>query len=151
MPAAGGGDGKIGQLLIEAAAINTEQLTKALETQRERGGLVGRILVPMGACGPADISAAVRRQMRYTMLDPSAIALQEEAVALLNAGLCRRWRLVPFELLPGKLLCVAMANVLSVRAQRAVEEQSGCTVRKFTASVESISAAIDRTYGGGDG
>ena len=41
---------QLGQLLIESNDIQTEQLAKALQIQEQQGGLLGTVLLQMGAC-----------------------------------------------------------------------------------------------------
>ena len=77
----GGRGTPIGELLIQAGAISTEQLSKALKIQEQEGkGLLGQILIQMGACAPTDVAAALNKQFRITgvdlaMVDPSAPAV----------------------------------------------------------------------------
>jgi lipopolysaccharide/colanic/teichoic acid biosynthesis glycosyltransferase len=56
---------EIGQVLLRRGAIRPEQLREALRIQRDTGGLVGAILMGMGACDAHDIGHALLEQLRH--------------------------------------------------------------------------------------
>lgn len=55
-------DKQLGELLIERDLISKEQLDRALVVQKEKGGLIGEILVVLGYVKEADITFALDRQ-----------------------------------------------------------------------------------------
>jgi len=135
----------IGDLLIEAGAINSEQLASALRLQQQRGGLVGQILVEMGACRSEDIAAALAKQFRFTQVDMATVVPRFDALLHLTGQKCRDLKLIPFERL-GQLLCVAMVNVLNRKAITQVESLTRLKVKAFTSAWPEIQAAIDKYY-----
>lgn len=93
---AGPADGKTGsrlcQVLLEQAAITQADIDRALATQEEHGGQIGRILVAMGACTEEAIARALIEQLRQRrkghFRDISAAARKNPDVAGLRV-LCR--------------------------------------------------------------
>ena len=55
-------DKQLGELLIGKGIISQDQLDKALVVQKEKGGLIGEILVSLGYIRGNDLSWAVDRQ-----------------------------------------------------------------------------------------
>ena len=142
----GGRGTPIGELLIQAGAISTEQLSKALKIQEQKGkGLLGQILVEMGACTPTDVSEALNKQFRITGVDLAMIDPSPPALALVTKEQALDGRLVPIEKL-GALLCVAMANVLNRKAINELEQLTNCRVKPFNSTWPEIQDAITRFY-----
>ncbi len=136
----------LGEILIQAEAVNTEQLTRALKIQDKGGkGLVGQILVSMGACQPTQIAQGLGRQFRISTIELDRVEIAPEIAALIPEDTCRQHRLVPFEKL-GKMLCVAMANCLNRKAINQVEESTKFKVKPFNCSWIEIRNTIDAVY-----
>lgn len=57
--------GLLGEILVEAGEITTEQLQEALEFQKENGGLLGEILVGLGYIQDDDIKKHLKDQWKY--------------------------------------------------------------------------------------
>lgn len=135
----------IGDLLIQASAINTEQLTRALRIQEQKGGLLGQTLVEMGACTRSDIAAALSKQFRFTQVSLAGVEGDPNALVLIPPEKCLEMKLVPFEQL-GQLLCVAMVNVLNKKAVKVAGDLSKLKVKAFTTTWAEIQQATTRYY-----
>jgi MshEN domain len=139
----------IGELLISAEKISTEQLSRALKTQEQTGGkLLGQILVAMGACDIAAISQALNRQFRISTVEMDRVSISSKVAALVDEASCREHRLIPFEKL-GKVLCIAMANCLNRKAINQIEEDTKLKVKPFNCSWIEIRAVIEKVYAEG--
>ncbi|MDH5719966.1 MAG: hypothetical protein OEZ13_05010 [Spirochaetia bacterium] len=55
---------KLGDLLIKKGLVSEEQLTKALELQKKRGGLIGAILLEMGFVEPNGLAETLEEQKK---------------------------------------------------------------------------------------
>ena len=135
----------IGELLIKAGAVNTEQVTRALRLQQQRGDLIGQILVEMEACSTEDIAEALAKQFRFTQVDMTAVVPTPESLMLVPAERCRELKLIPFECV-GPYICAAMVNVLNRRALTQMENLSKLKAKGFTSTWPEIKAAIDKYY-----
>jgi MshEN domain len=136
----------LGEILIKSEAVSTEQLTRALKIQDKGGkGLVGQILVNMGACQPTQIAQALGRQFRISTIELDRVEVPPEIAALIPEETCRQHRLIPFEKL-GKMLCLSMANCLNRKAIDEVEESTKLRVKPFNCSWIEIREAIESVY-----
>ncbi len=136
----------IGEILIQAEAVSTEQLSRALKIQdKGNKGLLGQILVKMGACDPTAISKALGRQFRISTVELDRVEVPGDVAALVPEETCREQRLIPFEKL-GKMLCLAMANCLNRKAINEIEEKTKLKVKPFNCSWIEIREAIERVY-----
>jgi hypothetical protein len=136
----------LGEILIAAQAVSTEQLSRALKIQEKGGkGLVGQILVQMGACDIVAVAQALGRQFRISTVELEHVEIPPETAAMVPEAMCREQRLIPFERL-GKLLCVAMANCLNRKAINDIEELTKHKVKPFNCSWVEIRDAVERLY-----
>ena len=59
---------QLGELLLERGLVNQAQLNKALETQKDKGGLIGQILVALGFVKEEEIAQALTVQYGFPYL-----------------------------------------------------------------------------------
>ncbi len=59
---------QLGELLIERGVISKLQLDKALNVQKEKGGLIGEVLVELGLAKEEDITQALTVQYGFPYL-----------------------------------------------------------------------------------
>jgi two-component system, chemotaxis family, sensor kinase CheA len=57
-------DGVLGQILVEIGALTDSELQKALSKQKETGGLTGDILIEQGSIQPEVVESAIKRQKK---------------------------------------------------------------------------------------
>ena len=75
---------QLGELLIEHGIINTDQLQKALMAQKEKGGLIGELLVELGFAKEEDIAQAITVQYGFPYLPLSSYEINAEISALIE-------------------------------------------------------------------
>src|SRR5437899_8980497 len=120
---------RLGELLIEAGAIDHGQLAQALAHQRLHGGRLGTNLVELGILDERTVATVLARQMTI----PSASAGQLErcdpaALRLLRAEVAERLLAVPIREDAGKLW-VAMADPTDQVALSELGRVTGRAVR----------------------
>ncbi|MBN2310772.1 MAG: protein kinase [Candidatus Hydrogenedentes bacterium] len=137
---------RLGDLLLEAGAISTQQLEEALAAQERTDMALGRILLDRGHVREADIVRVLEKQLDLQPLRLDEEAFQPEAVKLLTASLAVQCDCVPIRLDAGRLV-VAMADPLDLNAVNAIEEASGCPAEPRVATHTAIHEAIGQVYG----
>lgn len=136
---------RIGNLLVSANVINENQLEKALKIQGESGGLLGQILIEMGACNAGNVGAALNKQRTITTVELDKVKFGKDALSMLSREVCDRLRLIPFQKI-GPLLCVAMSNVLDSNAKKEIRDITQAKIKPFDSSWQEISDAIEKYY-----
>ncbi len=136
---------QLGELLIEHGIINKDQLQKALEAQREKGGLVGELLVEFGFAKEEDIAQAITVQYGFPYLPLSNYDINSEVVELIPARVAKQYILIPIDKI-GNNLTLAMANPLNASAIDDVEQATGCMVQVFVSTASDIKKAIEKYY-----
>lgn len=135
----------IGQLLLKDGKITQQQLNKALELRKSKGGVLGQVLTKMGACSKGDVAAALKKQRTITTIDPLMVEYDKDALALLPRAFCEKNRLIPFEL-AGNQLCVAMSNALDTLAKNEVKDLTQMHIKIFDAPFDGVLESIKKQY-----
>ena len=136
---------QLGELLLERGIINQGQLDQALDMQREKGGLIGEILVEMGFTREEDIAQSLTAQYGFPYLPLSNYDVNAEITSIIPSRVARQYLLVPIDKI-GSNLTLAMSNPLNVQAIEDVELLSGCSVQTFVSTSSDIKRAIEKYY-----
>jgi hypothetical protein len=136
---------KLGELLVEREVINQKQLEKALQVQKEKGGLIGEILVDLGFSKEEDIAHALTAQYGFPYLPLANYEIDAETARILNENVARQYCLVCIDKL-GNNITLAMSNPLNTDAVDDIELITGCKVQIFVSTATDIKKAIDRCY-----
>ena len=139
---------RLGDLLIQAALISQAQLEQALNTQRQSGRRLGRVLVENGWVTEAQIARAVAHQIGAPFVDLSARGVAPEVAALLPELKARRLRALPLEDLRTSVR-VAMADPSDLMAYDELARLLRRDVEIAVVAETELMAAIDRAYRGG--
>ncbi|MFC1675337.1 hypothetical protein ACFL1K_05590 [Candidatus Omnitrophota bacterium] len=138
---------QLGELLIERGIIKQKQLDKAMELQKEKGGLIGEILVEMGFTKEEDIAQALTAQYGFPYLPLANYEISQEVIDCVPARVVRQYMMVPIDKI-GNNLTLAMSNPLNVQAVEDVELLCGCNVQTFVATSSDVRKAIEKYYKG---
>ena len=136
---------QLGELLIERNVIDQSQLDKALALQKEKGGLLGEILVQLGYAKEEDIAQALTAQYGFPYLPLNNYEINPDIARIIPGRVARQYLLIPIDKI-GNSLTIAMSNPLNEQAVEDVELISGCTVQSFVAISSEIKKAIDKYY-----
>jgi hypothetical protein len=112
---------RLGDLLVAKGLVTEEQLAEALVESRERGVLVGRVLVDRRWVYEDELARALAEQLSVPYLNLAILGVDERAVKLLPPDVGRRWAAIPVRMLPTRVQ-VAFADPSDPDARRAVDE-----------------------------
>lgn len=135
----------LGELLIERRIISKKDLEKGLEVQKERGGLIGEILVQLGLAKEENIAQAITAQYGFPYLPLSNYDIEPEIVKFIPENVCSQYCLMPIDRI-GNNLTLAMSNPLNKEAVEDIEELTKCSVQIFVATTTDIRNAIIKYY-----
>jgi type IV pilus assembly protein PilB len=136
---------KIGELLIEKGIITQTQLDKGLAIQKEKGGLLGKILVDLGYAKEEEIAQALTVQYGFPFLPLENYEIDASVIKLVPENVARQYFLIPVDKI-GDTITIAMADPLNVAAIEDIEMLGDFTVQVFVSTVSDIARAIDRYY-----
>jgi type IV pilus assembly protein PilB len=136
---------QLGELLLEAGVITQEKLDKALEIQKEKGGLIGEIFIELGCAVEEDIAQALTVQYGFPYLPLANYDINPEIIRLIPARIARQYILIPIDKI-GNNFTIAMSNPLNMQAIEDVELLTGCNVQTFVSTSSDIKKAIEKFY-----
>src|ERR1700680_1341512 len=137
---------RLGEILIERKLITEEDLTRALELQKERGDKSGKTLVDLGFVAMRDVLTALSDQLGVPLVSiegPPAVSTETEA---LSPRFLRQFRCLPVGR-DDHTVTLAMADPLDVETIAAVRNCTGLKVSTVLAAEQEILDAIDKYYG----
>ena len=137
---------QLGELLIEREVITKSQLEKAVRVQREKGGLLGQVLVVLGFAKEEEIAQALTVQYGFPYLPLTNYELTQKIVQLIPENVAKQYCLIAVDKI-GDTLTVAMSNPLNVKAIEDIELLGKCNVQVFVSTLTDINKAIGKFYG----
>lgn len=100
---------KIGELLVEAGMIEAEQLSRALDDQRQSGERIGAVLVRLGYIDEDVLVEFVAKQFHVPQVHVGKLNIPKDVLGLIPLDIARKYQAIPFGLM-GNTLNVGMAD-----------------------------------------
>ncbi len=141
---------RLGDILIQKEMITAEQLSKALEDQKKKPGIMlGEMLVSLGYVDQKQINEALCEHLNIEFVDMNSFEPTERVMALLDEDIMRKYTLVPmdFDKNNAGVLKVAMADPMNILAMDDVNIITGRQVMPFLADSSAIKGYLDRRFG----
>jgi type IV pilus assembly protein PilB len=136
---------RLGDLLQRRGDLSADQLTQALEAQREHSGALAYHLVKLNLISEEDLLAILEREYRLPVVDPASLDIAKDVLALVPQALVIKHHLIPTSLARNTLTLV-MADPSNLVAINEIKFLTGYDVKIAVASPAAIAAAIDRHY-----
>ena len=136
---------RLGDLLVKAGLITSEQLVQALEHQKKSGGRLGSCLVTLGFVTDEDVTTFLSRQYGVPSINLSYFEVDPAMVKIVPEETARRYEVVPLSRL-GSALTIAMVDPTNVFAMDDIKFMTGFNVEPVVASESAIKQAIDKLY-----
>jgi len=135
----------LGEMLLEERLVTPEQLARALEIQRTRGGTLGEVLVREGYVRSEDLAAVQSVLFNVPFIDLKRHVIQPDAIKLVPEEMARKHTLIPMDII-GDSLMVVMADPSDVRTIEDIRARSGRRVEVALGIPADIRQAIDLNY-----
>jgi type IV pilus assembly protein PilB len=136
---------QLGELLLERKIINERQLQKAIMIQKEKGGLLGSILVLLGYATEEQIAQALTTQFGFPYLPLTNYDVDAGVVKLIPENVAMQYNLIAIDKI-GNSLTIAMSDPLNIHAIEDVELITNCKVQIFVSTQTDIKESIKRYY-----
>lgn len=137
---------RLGDLLVEAGLITSEQLHRSLQLQRTTGKKLGELLIEEGIIEEKQIIEVLEFQFGIPHVDLGNQMIDPEIPKLIHENLAKRYLLIPIRKDRGRLI-VAMADPLNLFAIDDVKIATGTEVTPVIATKQDILDAISKYYG----
>jgi type IV pilus assembly protein PilB len=141
----GGGNARIGELLVREKLINQSQLARAMESQRATGGRLGHQLAKLGYLEENELTAFLAKQYGVPSINLSDFEIEPDVLKLLPKELVVRHQAIPVNK-AGTTLIVAMADPSNIYAIDDIKFLTNLAIDVVVASEQQISEAIEKYY-----
>jgi hypothetical protein len=134
---------KMGEVLIDEGLIKEEHVTEALRRQRAHGESFGEILVAMGLVSEVDIARTLVKQSGLPYIDASKYRINKDGVQAVPGEF--QW-LNQFVILDkiGKILLVAISNILPGEVFDKIEKVSGSQIFVYISTTSQVKQALEK-------
>ena len=136
---------RLGEILVEDGILSKENLQKALDHQKESGGMIGQILVRLGYITEENLVAALGRQLNMPYLALTNYAMNLETVHSLDEKLCRSHGLIAFDQ-DEKHIFLAVSDPLDGNLMSDVEKQTSLKLQVFVSTPTEIMNMLDVAF-----
>jgi len=140
---------RLGDILIEAGAIDHTQLAAALEDQKRYGGKLGDILLDRNFITERDYFKALTGQLGVPAVDFTQSAIPESVIKMVPKDLAERLTVFPVAVKrppQGNVLVLAMSDPTNVEIQDEVRFTIGCKVEPALALESTLRQVISDYY-----
>ena len=136
---------RLGEILVIAEKITSEQLEKALMLQKKHGKKLGELLIDEGLVKEKDIIHAIEQQTGIKEVDLSNVECDKKVFKMISQRLCTKYDLVPFGF-NGAKIQVVLADPLNIIAIDDITLSTGLEVEVYIAPKSDIRRFIEINY-----
>ncbi len=142
--------GILGNILIKAGTITSEQFSKALE-EKQPDEFISDAVVRLGFTTESKIVHTLRKHQNIDSIDLKEVQINPHIVKFLPRELCEKNRLLPIKI-EGKNLTIAMADPSDILKTDNISMLTGFKVIPVVAGASEIMVLLKKIYGdrGGD-
>lgn len=137
---------RLGDILIDAGLITSEQLSNALELQKSTGKKIGEVLIEEGIVDEKRIIEVLEFQLGIPHIDLEKHFIDVEVTKLISENLAKRYGAIPVKK-DSRRLWVAMSDPLNLFAIDDIKIATGLEIIPSISSRKQINDAIENYYG----
>jgi len=138
----------LGEILIKRNYITPDQLKKALDEQKLKGGRLESTLVKLGYIKEDELLSFLSAQYRVPSVKISKMEINPTVIKLVPSSVSKKYFIMPINRV-GSKLTLAMADPSNIVVIDEIKFMTGFNVEPVVASETEIIDAIKKYYGGG--
>lgn len=136
---------KIGEILVEDGLLSKAHLEEALVHQREKGGLLGKILIEKKFVDEESLISALGKQFKIPYIPLKNYSINPDMAEMLKADFCHENLVVAFDC-DHKKVYVAVADPMNDTAIEKIRSLTGRIPQVFLSKISEILNAIYFIY-----
>jgi len=137
----------LGQILKEMKLVTESQIQEALAIQKQRGGVIGRILVNLGYVSEIEVNVALGKQAGMEVVELDDVDIPPEIIERVSPSVASTYRIVPVAVRNGKLI-IAMADPFNVKALDDLRFLLDSNIEPAVSNEAAVGRAIEKYYSG---
>jgi len=138
---------RLGELLVRNNLITKEQLTKALEEQKESRGQarLGAVLIKNGLISEPDLTSFLSKQYGVPSINLAEFEVDPAVIKTIPVEIAQKYQIIPVNR-AGSTLIIAMSDPSNIFAIDDIKFMTGYNVEVVVASETAIKTCIDKYY-----
>ncbi|MFA6046427.1 MAG: GspE/PulE family protein [Phycisphaerales bacterium] len=138
---------KLGRVLTKLGKVSREQVHQALEVQKTRKELLGKLLIEMGICKSTDIAEGLAGQAGIAYADLTSFSMPDALKDVIPSENIRQYEVVPIDFNPtSKRLKIAMKTPDNFRAVDDLRVLMGFNVEAVVADPAIVDGLIKKHF-----
>ncbi len=136
---------RLKQLLIDNKLLTQEQIDRALEIQKLKGGRLSDILVQEKIIEESQLISVLSQGLGLPLIDLKRFKIDTEVVKIIPSNIARHYQIVPVSKM-GDTITLAMADPLNIFAIDHVKNLTGYKINPIISSSQDIAQALILSY-----
>ena len=137
---------RLGDLLVSSGTITEQQLTEALELQKQSRERLGDVLIHSGIISEQQLIEVLQIQLGVDFFDLTSVSIPVELAKYVPRSIAKKHTIVPVKLVKDELY-IAMSDPMDFVAQEEVKKASHKNVIPMIATRKATEQAIAALYG----
>ncbi|MBI3318304.1 MAG: Flp pilus assembly complex ATPase component TadA [Candidatus Omnitrophica bacterium] len=138
---------KLSTTLCAQGLLKPEDLERAINLQKERGGSLSQVLIELGLVDSKTLTSVLSRTLRIPTISLSKMELDPELTKLIPRKLAFHYQIVPISRL-GTQLTVAVYDPMNILAMDHLSQTTGLILTPMITTREEMQEGLRRLYGG---
>jgi len=140
---------KIGDILMDAGLISSEQIEIATKLQRRNKKKLGRICIELGFVSEKDVAKAIAHQFSIPVIDLEDFSVDETLIKLIPKELAEEKLIFPVSL-KGKKLRVVTVDPMDLTTIDEISFRNGLFIDLAIGMESQLVKAVEKYYGSSD-
>lgn len=138
----------IGEILVERRLLTREQLQKALEVQKEKGGYICDIVIKLGFAQRHDVFRTLAEHLGVDYVEIKNEEIDTKAIAKVPVRIALHYKLMPYKFKDKKLI-VALSDPLDIHKLDDLRLLLDTDIQPVLSCDDDIFESIQKYYGVG--
>jgi type IV pilus assembly protein PilB len=136
---------RIGELLVKENLLSAEQLAKAREESRSKGGRLGSQITGLGFLDESELSDFVAKQYGVPSINLDEFEIENAVIQLIPEEVATKHTVIPVNR-AGSTLILATSDPSNIFALDDIKFLTGYSIQPVVTSEDAIRRAIDKYY-----
>jgi type IV pilus assembly protein PilB len=136
---------RIGELLVKENLLSAEQLAKAREATRSKGGRLGAQITELGFLDENELTDFVAKQYGVPSINLDEFEIESAVIQLIPEDVAGKHNVIPVNR-AGSTLILATADPSNIFALDDIKFLTGYNIQAVVAAEDAIRRAIDKYY-----
>jgi len=136
---------RLKEILINNKLLTQEQLEKALDIQKQKGGRLSDIIVNLKFIKESELISTLSEGLGLPLIDLKRCKIDYDVVKIIPIDIARQNQIIAISKM-GNVITLAMADPLNIFAIDTVESLTGYKINPVISSGQDIAQTIELTY-----